>query len=393
MKHLFITQDYAPDLGGMARRHVELCRRLALEGVIVSTVAAPEAEDFDRREAYDIVRQPFSFAGARALPNQMRWARWLERACADGVDVVHCGNIRPAGYPVTWARARTRVPYLLYVNGGDLLREREKVARSRLKRMTGRMIFEQAAGIVANSEWTAAQATDLMRQMGVTTHPVVRAIQLGTDPSYFRPDRDTGSMRQRFGLGDAPLLVTIARLVPHKGQDVAIRALALVRADWPSLRYLVVGAGPHESALRLLARELAVDDAVTFAGALGDEEIAEAYATATIYLGLSRLEGATVEGFGISFSEAASSGLVAIAGDSGGVRSAVRDGETGVIVPAEDVQAIAAAIRSLLENAGMRETMGAAARQAVESHYNWDRVAAETTAFAREVVQQSAAVQ
>ena len=392
MKHLFITQDYAPDLGGMARRHVELCRRLAGEGVLVSTVAAPGAEDFDRHEDYVIVRQPFSFSGARVLPNQMRWAHWLEQACTRGVDIVHCGNIRPAGYPVTWARARTGVPYLLYVNGGDLLREREKVARSRLKRMTGRMIFERAAGIVANSDWTAAQAADLMRQLGVTAPPPVRAIQLGTDPSFFRPDRDTGAVRQRFGLGDAPLLLTIARLVPHKGQDVAIRALALLRADWPSLRYLVVGAGPHELSLRLLARDLGVDDAVIFAGALGDDDIAEAYATATIYVGLSRLEGTTVEGFGISFSEAASSGLVAIAGDSGGVRSAVRDGETGMIVPAEDAPAVGAAIRSLLEDLDRRRVMGAAARQAVESHYNWDRVASETTAFAREVMRRPAAV-
>lgn len=389
MKHLFISQDYAPDLGGMARRHVELCRRMAPDEITVSTVSAPGAEQFDRGETYRIARQPFAFAGAKILPNQMRWARWLVRECRKGVDIIHCGNIRPAGYPAAWARARTGVPYLLYVNGGDLLREQKKVARNRLKRATGRVIFEGSIGIVSNSEWTAALATELMQQLRVRHAPPVKSIHLGTDPSYFRRDRDTGAIRKRFGLADAPVLLTIARLVPHKGQDVAIRAVASLRESHPGLRYLIVGGGPFGPRLRALVRELGVDDMVVFAGNLTDDEIAEAYATATIYLGLSRQQGTTVEGFGISFSEAASSSLVSIGGDSGGVRSAVRDGETGIIVPPEDSEAVAAAIRSLLDDPAKREAMGARARQAVESHYNWDRVAAETRAFAREALQRA----
>ena len=387
MKHLFISQDYAPDLGGMARRHVELCRRMAPDEMIVSTVNAPGAAEFDRGEHYRIVRQPFPFAGAKVLPNQMRWARWLVRECRQGVDIVHCGNIRPAGYPAAWARARTGVPYLLYVNGGDLLREQKKVARNRLKRATGRLIFERAAGIVANSEWTSALTSTLMQQLRVRHLPPVKAIHLGTDPGYFRRDRDTGAIRRRFALGDAPVLLTIARLVPHKGQDVAIHAVAALRASHPTLRYLIVGGGPFGPELRKLARDLGVEDAVVFAGNLPDDEIAEAYATATIYVGLSRQQGTTVEGFGISFSEAASSGLVSIGGDSGGVRSAVRDGETGIIVPPEDAAAVASAIASLLDNPAKRAAMGASARRAVETHYNWDRVAAETRQFAREVLQ------
>lgn len=390
MKHLFISQDYAPDLGGMARRHVELCRRMAPDEITVSTVNAPGAAEFDQHESYRIVRQPFAFAGAKVLPNQMRWARWLVRACREGVDIVHCGNVRPAGYPAAWARARTGVPYLLYVNGGDLLREQKKVMRNRLKRATGRIIFENASGIVSNSEWTSTLTHQLMQQLRVKRAPPVRSIHLGTDPSYFRRDRDTGAIRARFSLGDAPVLLTIARLVPHKGQDVAIRAVASLRATHPALRYLIVGGGPFGPQLRSLARELGVDDMVIFAGNLSDDEIAEAYATATIYVGLSRQQGTTVEGFGISFSEAASSGLVSIGGDSGGVRSAVRDGETGIIVPPEDSAAVAAAISALLDNPAKRQAMGANARRAVESHYNWDRVAAETRAFAREVLKTAA---
>jgi glycosyltransferase involved in cell wall biosynthesis len=91
------------------------------------------------------------------------------------------------------------------------------------------------------------------------------------------------------------------------------------------------------------------------------------------------------EGFGISFVEAASSGTPSVAGNSGGVSSAVRDGETGLLVPPTDVAAAAAAIRRLLDDHALRESFARAARCAVESHYNWDRVAADTIAFVDEV--------
>jgi phosphatidylinositol alpha-1,6-mannosyltransferase len=164
--------------------------------------------------------------------------------------------------------------------------------------------------------------------------------------------------------------------------------VAALGDEFPGLRYLLVGTGADEQRLRYLARELGVEGRVIFAGALGDDEIAEGYATATVYVGLSRLDrGINVEGFGISFVEAGASGVPSVAGDSGGVRSAVRDGETGLIVPPTDVQAVAAALATLLRVRPRREAMGRAARAAVESHYNWDRVARETLSFVHEVVE------
>ena len=118
-----------------------------------------------------------------------------------------------------------------------------------------------------------------------------------------------------------------------------------------------------------------------------DDELPETYATSTVYLGASRVDKEiNVEGFGISFLEAGASGIPSVAGDSGGVRSAVRDGETGIVVPPTDADAIADAIRSLLLNPDRRKQMGRAARHAVETHYNWDRVARDTRDFTSQVV-------
>lgn len=374
----------------MARRHVELCRRFG-DGedtvMSVSTVASPGADAFDQHENYRIYRQPFPFQRANRFSNQLRWARWLTSHPAAQADVLHCGNIRPVGYGVRWANRRLGTPYLVYVNGGDLLRERKKAGRSAVKRMSARSIFGNAAGIVATSKWVADLATDVMKEIGVEKLPPVAALDLGTDPDHFNPARDTGSLRRRWGVGDAPIIITVARLVPHKGQDMGIRALAMLARDFPQLRYIMVGEGHDESRLRALARELGVSERVGFVGAMRDDELPEAYATSTIYLGASRVDrDINVEGFGISFLEAGASGVPSIAGDSGGVRSAVRDGETGVVIPATDIEAIADTIRSLLLNAERRKQMGQAARRAVETHYNWDRVARDTREFTNRVV-------
>lgn len=381
---MFVTQDYGPDRGGMARRHVELCRRFsdAENSMAVSTVHVDGDEAFDGNESYPIYRQPFHFREANRFANQMKWARWLTNFGRGGIDVIHCGNIRPAGYAVSWAHSRLKVPYIVYVNGGDLLREQIKAEKSRVKRAGARRILGQAAGIAATSQWVADLTRDVLKQVGVKEMPPIAALDLGTDPETFSPSRDAGRLRAKWGVGDAPLIITVARLVPHKGQDTGIQSLAKLLTEFPSLRYVMVGEGHDEQRLRALASELGVASRVIFAGPIADEELPEAYATSNVYLGASRLDNTVnVEGFGISFLEASASGLPVVAGDSGGVRSAVRDGITGIVVQPENAGATASAIGGFLRDPVRRAVFGAAGRSAVEEHYNWDRVASDTRAF------------
>jgi phosphatidylinositol alpha-1,6-mannosyltransferase len=389
MKHLFVTQDYAPDLGGMARVHVELCRRFG-DGdttMEVSTVSATDAAAFDAGEAYPINRQSFPFSKAKLFTNQLRWGRWLSARAARDIDVLHCGNIRPVGYAVLLAHLTRRTPYLVYVYGGDLLKEQVGIATSIRKRFGARQILGGASGIVAISEWSANLAEDVMRQLGIERMPPIGSFDLGTDPAFFNPKRNTGKLRAKWGIGDAPLLLTVARIIPHKGQDVVLRVLAALGTEFPTLRYAMIGRGPDEPRLRELAEELNVSDRVIFAGAVSDDDVAEAYATSTVYVGLSRVDRAIdAEGFGISFVEASASGVPVVGGDSGGVRSAVRDGQSGLVVPSQDVKAAADAVRMYLTDPERRAGDGRIGRSLVETHYNWDRVARDTRRFAEEVV-------
>jgi phosphatidylinositol alpha-1,6-mannosyltransferase len=146
---------------------------------------------------------------------------------------------------------------------------------------------------------------------------------------------------------------------------------------YPDLGYAVVGSGSERATLESLARALGVEDRIQFLGSVPDNELPAVYNTGAIYLGLSRLMHDRVEGFGISLSEAAASGLPSVASRTGGIPDAVRDGETGLLVNPDNLDEVCQAVRTLLDNPDTAKKMGAAGRRAVETYYNWDRVAAD----------------
>jgi phosphatidylinositol alpha-1,6-mannosyltransferase len=180
-------------------------------------------------------------------------------------------------------------------------------------------------------------------------------------------------------------LLTVARLAGHKGIDTGLQVLAALRPQHPDLGYLVVGHGDRQRQLEGLARELGVADRVRFLTRVPDSDLPALYNMAEIYLGLSRPAGLMVEGFGISLSEASASGIPVVAGSGGGIPDAVRDGETGLLVDAEAPEAAIGAVRLLLEDRELARRLGAEGRRAVESYYNWERVATELAGIGHEV--------
>lgn len=387
MQHLLVTQDFLPDLSGAARRHVELARRYP-EPMSVSTIAAADNARHDVREDYAIERQHIGYRNAGSLLSRFRWGRWLSGRCTGRIHVLHSGDVSVVGRIVWRTHKRLRLPYVVYVDAGELRRIRESAGHSRIARRTARLVLGDAAGVIATTENVADLARDVMQRVGISQPPPVAAPGLGADPVTFAPGRDSGTLRQRWGIRRAPIMLTVARFAAHKGQDTGIEALALLRDEFPDLRYVLVGEGSDEARLRNLAADLNVMDRVGFAGPMRDDELPEAYATSTIYLDASRIASdTTIEGHGISLIEAQATALPVVATATGSdARSIVRDGETGLIVDPATPAAVAGAIASLLRDADLRMRMGMSGREDVEASMNWNRVARDTARFVRECV-------
>ena len=390
MTAILLAHDFPPMGGGIARLHGELAQRYPRGELIVSTPQDPDAADIDGRFQSTVDRLPFGRHGSKTLPGLLFWSR---RAAAlarqHHVRFVYCGNVKPAGYPARWVYERARIPYCVFLYGADLLSEQHKYHHSAFKRRSSRAILGGAAALIAISTWTRDLALTVLGELGLDGHGQrVRIVHLGTDPDRFRPGLDAAALRERFALpdGGGPWLLTVARLEPHKGVDTVIAALPAIAVQAPDVRYAVAGSGPERERLEKLAHKVGVADRVRFLGEVAEADLPALYNVATVYVGASRRgERIGVEGFGISLVEASACGLPVVAGNSGGMPDAVRDGETGFLVPPEDAAAISASVGRLLGDSALARRIGAAGRQAVERHYNWDRVVRDLRAIEAEV--------
>ena len=377
--------------GGIARLHGELARRFPKGELIVSTPSDPDAAEVDAGLPAIIDRLPIGVSRTKTLPGVLFWSRRAASlARQHRVRFVHCGNVKPAGYPARWVYERLRVPYSLFLYGADLLSEQHKIRHSAIKRRMTRAIFGGAAALIAISNWTRDLGLAVLGELGLDGHGQrLRVVHLGTDPTSFRPGIDPRAVRDRFALPDAGTrwLVTVARLQRHKGMDTVIAALPAILARAPDVRYAVAGAGPDRERLEKLTHKLGLADRVRFLGGVTDQDLPALYNLASVYVGASRRsERLGVEGFGISLVEASACGLPVVAGNSGGIPDAVQDGETGFLVPPEDPAALADAICRLLGDATLATRLGGNGRRAVETHFNWDRVVRDLREIESQVV-------
>jgi phosphatidylinositol alpha-1,6-mannosyltransferase len=383
---LLLTLAFPPMAGGVSRWMYEIARRYPPPGIVVSTGFHPESADVDGTLPSPVDRLPLPAKRLRTLQGLLLWSRRAAvLARSHRARFIWCGDIHPSAYPAKWTRERVGTPFGILLHGADLLVLQHQVHRSAMKRRTARALLGAAAVLVANSEWTRGLAEVLLQELELDVDEGrVRVVPLGTDPKFFRPGTPTDAVRERYGLRGGRWLLSVSPLAPHKGIDTVLGAVALLEGKEADVRYAVVGEGEGRRELERLAHTLRVADRVRFLGGVPDADLPGLYNLADVYVGASRKTPLTAEGFGIALAEAASAGRPVVAGRTGGIPEAVKDGETGLLVDAERPAEVADAVRRLLREPKLARRLGSAARREIERYYNWDRVARDLAAVAAE---------
>jgi len=175
---------------------------------------------------------------------------------------------------------------------------------------------------------------------------------------------------------EEPYLLSLGRLdIGDKGLDCLVDAYALVAKDRPDVRLVIAGSGPDEAALRRMIGEKGLEDRVTLPGRVEGQAKADLLRKCLAVCMPSRREG-----WGIVATEAGACGKAVVGFSVGGLRSAVADGETGLLVPREDVPALADAIGRVLADDDLRHTLGRNARARAEA-FTWDAMAEKYERF------------
>jgi phosphatidylinositol alpha-1,6-mannosyltransferase len=355
LRPLLVTNDFLPDVGGIQQYVAQIAARL--DGVGVFAPAHPAAKDASL--AYPVWRGP----------RQYLWPTRAPRAALRSAAAAHDASVivfmAPA--PLTPLGPGTGLPWAVCTHGAELVLP---------ARMPGlRHVFATVLGgadqLFAVSSYTAGALRGLVGAEG----PPVRLARNGVDLERFTPTVDATPIRERYALGSGPVIVTVGRLVPRKGQDQLIRALPRVRDAVGDVRLLIVGDGRYRTRLERLAREHG-QGAVAFTGNVGWEELPAHYRAGTVFAhpNRSRWGGLEQEGFGVVFLEAQACGVPVVAGRSGGSPEALHDSVTGRLVDGGDVDAIADALIGMLRPPSTAAAMGAAARAWVAPDWSWDTI-------------------
>jgi glycosyltransferase involved in cell wall biosynthesis len=261
-----------------------------------------------------------------------------------------------SGYGTTAALCGFR-PWLLSVWGSDVY---DFPYENAVKGWLLRHNLRQANLIASTSRAMAGQVRRLL--------PGVKDVALtpfGIDTKRFAAAPE---VRRGFVVG------TVKTLAPKYGVDVLVKAFAeflktlpLTNGVAPSL--LIVGGGEQRAELQALGESLGITERLHFAGAVAHADVPEWLNRFDVYVAVSRLDS---ESFGVAVLEASACELPVVVSDAGGLPEVVVHGETGLVVPRDDVQLLAQALRRLHDDPALRQQLGRAGRERVLREYEWE---------------------
>ena len=363
MRHLLVTNDFPPKIGGIQSLLWEWWRRLPAGSFAVLTSPHEGAAGFDAQQAFRVerTREPV------LLPHPWMVQRVNSLADEIGADFVVLDPALPLGL----VGPSLKLPYMVVLHGAEVtVPGRLPVSRQMLGH-----VLRGADHVIAAGGYPAREADRAAgRALPVTVVPP------GVDTGRFVPldAAARSAARRHFGIADDDEVVLgVSRLVTRKGYDTVIRAVARLAASRPRLRLVIGSTGRDEGRLRRIATETGAP--VTFLGRIAHDDLPLLYGCADVFTMMcrNRWGGLEQEGFGIVFVEAAACGVPQIAGDSGGAAEAVVDGVTGHVMPdPTDDAALAVRIAQLLDDDALRASMGRESRSRAVEGFDYGVLAA-----------------
>ncbi len=366
MKILLINSEYPPVGGGAGNASANIARLLVQMGneVLVLTAQCGNLPKEELCAGVRILRGPAvrRYGDRSTAMEQSSFivgasirAFSLVRHFKPDVTLAFFGL--PSGAVAWLLKIVLGIPYVVSLRGGDVpgFRPYDFWLYHKLAVPFLHVIWRNASAVVANSTGLRDLATAFDSTINI---PIV---QNGVDLERFSLARHDWSPVR---------ILSVGRVVYQKGYDLAVLALAgLKDLEW---EWRIAGDGPQLPGLQAMIQRHGLEEHVHFLGWQTADQLKKQYTEANLFLFPSRHEGMPN-----AVLEAMASGLPVVATKVAGSEELVVNGETGTLVPVEDVAALREALRPFLVETEMREKMGNAARPRVEQSFTWMRTAEE----------------
>ena len=352
MRVAIIAEVFLPKIDGVVLRTMRLLEHLSEAGDEV-VVFCPHAEDCQHPSIRTVSFPSFPCVAYPEYRIGVPSERLIEVIREFAPDVIHFLNPFAFGFRCHDVLARHRISIPTVFSFHTLYGE--VVKQSPVLRKLSRPLWHLTRSYHNCADVNLTVSSILRAVLVQRGFERVRTWPPAVDTQLFQPKRQSESMRYRLTSGepDTPLLLTVSRLAVEKKVDF----LAKVIERFPGARLAIVGDGPDRARLE---RRFA-GSKTTFTGYLRGQELAQAYASADLFL-----YGSETETMGNVVMEAMASGLPVLAPAAGGIPSLMQDGESGVLYCPGDVDAAQTSLAKLLGSVELRRSLGSRARSHVE---------------------------
>jgi len=332
---LIVTRNFPPDVGGIQVLMGGLCEILVNHGPVkVFTYEYKNSIDYDKKSTLNIER----VKGIK-LFRKYRKANLVNNFINENP------NIRAIIVDHWKSLELVKNEYLKKFKIFCLLHSKEinhEVGSSLNKRLI--KITNNADFIIANSNFTK----NLALKVGIDKSKINIIFPGINKPTHI--EKGTKNEAEKLFINSFPKIITVSRLDKRKGHDKILMLIKNLKPKFPKIKYISIGNGKEKDNLVRLKKELNLEDEVIFLNNTNFELKNALMSESNLFLMPSRIEKNSVEGFGISFIEAASYGVGSIGGKDGGASDAISHNETGLICDGNDLNSIYESVINFFEN-------------------------------------------
>lgn len=364
MNILIITPYFPPRKGGVEHYTYHISRKLSESGheVTVLTVGQSREERFDdlriirKKNRFWVSNTPIDFL----LP--VKLSKVLQNGNFDLVNA-HLGQFYADVATIT--TKINKVPLVLTYHNDIVKNDSLKIFSSVYNKTILPATLRLADKIITSSPYVYNESAIMQKFIDKMT-----LVPPGVDLNYYNVGKSFA--KEKYGLPDCSKIIlfvgSMNRGHTHKGVGLLLEAFSKIASDETYL--ILVGGGDMVSSYKKLAKSLGIYNKVIFTGFIDEESLIDLYRGSYMLI----LPTLTVaEGFGMVLIEANACGTPVIGSAVGGIKYVIRDGETGLLVPPGDSDALAGAMKKLLDNKDLAEKMGANGRKMVLDNYTWER--------------------
>ncbi|MHB1127623.1 MAG: GT4 family glycosyltransferase PelF [Bacillota bacterium] len=368
MDKINVMHIMRPAEGGMKDHVLNLVRRHNSERYNIIIGCPPSA---GMQEAFhDLGVQTYSLelSGEISPQRDLRLIQSLTRVFIEHqIQIVHTHGIK-AGLVGRWAAARAGVPAVVATVHNFLYGEKVPPWRRAAYTAAQRWLARGTDHFITVSQ---ALAGEITRKEGAPPERV-STIYNGIDLGRFQMIIDYARKKQELGLQvKAPVVGTVARLIPQKGVDCFLRAALIVKFFMPDVQFLIVGDGPQRQELEEEARSMNLAHDVVFTGFRSD--VPQILPLLNVFVAPSLSEGLS-----IATLEAMAARRPVVASAVGGLKEIVIPGRTGLLVEPNDPEALADAVLGLLKSPRKAQAYGTSAREMVEQKFQVQTMVKQT---------------